>query len=70
MEIDQPQLGSVGVDAASITLGWTLERGWAVVVSSRLSGSSAFRQSTYDGLDEAELHAALSDHLADLLGLV
>lgn len=70
MDIEQPQLGTVGVDAASLTLGWSLERGWTAVVSSRLSGSRAFRQSSYDGLDGAELHAILSDHLADLLGLV
>lgn len=70
MNIEQPELGSIGVDAASITLGWSLERGWSGLVSSRLSGASSFRTTRYAGHDAAELHAVLSDHLAELLGLI
>lgn len=66
----QPELGNVGVDAASITLGWSWDQGWSAVVATRLSGSTAFRQTRYEGQDAAEIHAVLSDHLADLLGLI
>lgn len=69
MDVEQPQLGNVGVDALVITLGWTWERGWRARVTQRLSGSEVFLERALDGHDPAELHAILSDGLATALGL-
>lgn len=70
MDIEQPALGGVGIDSFTITATWEWETGWRVRFASRPSGSGAFRETAYSGRDEAELHAILSDHLADVLGLL
>lgn len=70
MDIEQPSLGNVGVDSVTLMLTWTWDQGWRCRYASRPSGSSVFREHAYEGLDEAELHAVLSDHLADSLGLI
>jgi hypothetical protein len=70
MDIEQPELGNVGVDQCTVVLSWSWDRGWRARVATRPSGSSAFREVAYDGRDAAEMHAALSDHLADVLGLI
>ena len=68
--MDQPELGNVGPDAITLMLTWSWDRGWRCRLGSRPSGSGVFREHAYEGLDEAELHAVISDHLAELLGLV
>lgn len=70
MDIEQPELPGVGVDAASLTLNYSWERGWSLVTSSRLSGSERWRRATYGDLDAAELHSLASDTLAEILGLI
>lgn len=68
--MEQLPLGNVGIDSASITLGWTWEQGWTAKVSTRLSGQDYWYSARYQPGDEAALHAVLSDHLADILGLI
>lgn len=70
MDIEQPALGNVGPVSIALTLDWSWDRGWRCRLASRPSGARAWRKHCYEGRDEAELHAAISDHLADLLGLV
>lgn len=68
--MEHPELGNVGPDTITVMLTWSWDRGWRCRLASRPSGAAVFREQAYEGLDEAELHAVLSDHLADLLGLV
>jgi hypothetical protein len=68
--MEQPELGSVGPDSITLAMTWSWDRGWRTRLASRPSGSAVWREHLYEGLDEAELHAEISDHLADLLGLV
>lgn len=70
MDVEQPELGNVGADSITVTLSWSWDRGWRCRVASRPSGAATFREHAYEGRDEAELHAIVSDHLADLMGLV
>jgi len=70
MDVEQPELGNVGADSITVRLEWSWDRGWRGRVASRPSGSTVWREQAYEGHDEAELHAIVSDHLADLLGLV
>lgn len=69
-DMEQPQLGNIGPDAITVNMSWSWDRGWRCRVASRPSGSAVFREKAYEGMDEAELHAVVSDHLADLMGLV
>lgn len=68
--MEQPELGNVGPDSVSIGLEWSWDRGWHCRFAARASGSLSWRETSYDGRDAAELHALLSDHLADVLGLI
>lgn len=70
MDVEQPELGNIGADQIVVMLNWSWDRAWRCRVASRPSGSSVFREQAYEGLDEAELHAVISDHLADLMGLI
>lgn len=70
MDVEQPSLGNIGPEAINVALSWSWDRGWRTLVTWRPSGALAFHRTVYEGLDEAELHAVLSDHMADLLGLV
>lgn len=70
MSIEQPELGNVGVDQAVIQLHWTLERGWDVLVVSRLSGASSFSRSSYAGQSAEEAHGVVQDLAAEILGLL
>lgn len=71
--MEQPELGSdsVAPDSVTFTLSWHWEAGWRGVASRRLSGSDSFgRLEIGEGLDAAELHARVTDVLAEVLGLI
>lgn len=68
--MEQMELGNVGVEAATVMLSWSWEKGWRARVSTRQSGSGSFREVSYEGRGEDGLYDVLSDHLADILGLV
>lgn len=70
MDVEQPQLGTIGMDAVSILLSWSWEDGWTVGFSSRLSGSTEFAQRAYKGCSAEEALGLVQDELACLLGLV
>lgn len=68
MEIEQPQLGSVGVDTFTITCAWAWESGWSVTTSYRLSGSEAHQQRRVSGLSASEAFAYVEDLASDYFG--
>lgn len=70
VDFEEPQLGAVGVDAVTVNVGYRWELGWSAVVAWRYSGSEVWHRQGYAGRDAAELHALLSDHLANSLGLI
>lgn len=70
MNVEQPELGNVGVDTITVMLAYSWHAGWRCRLASRSSGAAGFREETYDGRDEAELHALISDYLAELMGLI
>lgn len=70
MEIEQPQLGSIGVDALTLALDWHWEGGWTLRSSSRLSGSQNWHQTTYEALDHDEALDLAHMLVAEALGLV
>lgn len=69
--MEQPELGvsRVGVDSITVSLSWAWDTGWVLHGSTRLSGSTVWRPAAARGLDAAEAHAAVSDLLANALGL-
>lgn len=69
MDVEQPALGTVGVDSFSLTCDWHWEGGWTLVVSVRRSGSQAWTQTRYEALSEDELHQVVEDVVVDLLRL-
>ncbi len=70
MEIEQPELGMIGVDTFTVMAAWSWETGWRIRFARRLSGSQSWAEFSWDGRDEAELMALLTDHLAEALGLI
>lgn len=70
MDIEQPSLGTVGVDSFTLALDWHWEGGWTVRSSTRLSGSQAWRQTTYEALDHDEALDMIHMLAAEALGLV
>lgn len=70
MEIEQPSLGRIGVDAFTIALDWHWEGGWTLRASSRLSGSQTWRQRTYEALSDDEVLDVVHELSAEVLGLV
>lgn len=70
MDIEQPALGRIGVDAAQIALHWTWERGWTVATASRLSGASEWTRRSYGGLSDDEVPQLLQDVLSDWLQIL
>ena len=70
MIVEQPELGNVGIEQATVMLTWTWERGWVLRTAGRPSGSDRVVERSYEGHDEAELHAILTDWAAEMLGLV
>lgn len=70
MDVEQPQLGNVGVDAFTVSLGWHWEGGWTLRTSSRLSGSREFTHHSYEALSAEEALDVLREVSAEALGLV
>lgn len=70
--IEEPELGAalVADDSLTCSLQYRWETGWSARIATRASGSSRWREVTYSGRDEAELHALVSDRLAEALGLL
>lgn len=70
MDIEQPSLGTVGVDSVTLSLDWHWEGGWTLRTSSRLSGSTVFRQHTYEALSADEALELIQTIGAEQLGLL
>lgn len=70
MDIEQPALANIGVEAAHIGFEWTWELGWCVTSSRRLSGSERWSKRSYPGCSADEARQLAGDIVAEWLGLV
>lgn len=70
MEIEQPQLGCIGVDSFTVALDYHWEGGWTLRSSSRLSGSQKWRRTTYEALSHDEALEMAHMLAAEALGLI
>lgn len=70
MDVEQPSLGRIGVDAFTVALDWHWEGGWTLRTGSRLSGSSSWTQHSYEALSDDEALQAVLEVVAEALGLV
>lgn len=70
MDIEQPSLGRIGVDAFTVSLDWHWEGGWTLRTSSRLSGSEAWTQHAYEALSDDEALEMVQMVTAEVLGLL
>lgn len=70
MDVEQPSLANIGVEAAAIGLEWTWELGWCVTTSRRLSGSGTWHRRTYKACSAEEAHQLIGDITAEWMGLV
>lgn len=70
MQVEQPELGNVGVDTFGLTLDWHWEGGWSLRTNSRLSGSQTFTSHRYEALSPDEALELAQTVVAEALGLV
>lgn len=70
VDIEQPSLGTVGVDSFTLALDWHWEGGWTLRSSTRLSGASAWTQHCYEALSHDEALELVQTIAAEQLGLL
>jgi hypothetical protein len=68
MDVEQPSLGSVGVDAAHIALSWAWDSDWTLKATWRRSGSLHWQESSYPHLSSEEVAQVAYDVLEGLTG--